>query len=81
MLNLVGSIQLYLYSQIEQFDYFFCVLIDKNGNATNSGNYWFVKNCETSLLNFDTVTNNINFGVLDSPTSSQGRTGKMYFVC
>lgn len=81
ILNLVGSIQLYLYSQIEQFNYFFCVLIDKNGNATNSGNYWFVKNCGVSLLNFDTVTNNINFGVLDSPTSSQGRTGKMFFVC
>ena len=81
MLNLVGVIQLYLYSQIEQFDYFFCVLVDKNGNDANSGNYWFVKNCETSLLNFDTVTNNINFGVLDSPTSAQGRTGKMYFVC
>lgn len=81
MLNLIGAIQLYLYSQIEQFDYFFCVLVDKNGNDANSGNYWFVKNCEISLLNFDTVTKNINFGVLDSPTSAQGRTGKMYFVC
>lgn len=81
MLNLVGAIQLYLYSQIEAFDYFFCVMIDKNGNAAGSGNYWFVNDCANKLLDFNKVCNNINFGVLDSPTSAQGRTGKMYFVC
>lgn len=81
MLNLVGAIQLYLYSQIEEFDYFFCVMIDKNGNGSGSGNYWFVKDCTNSLLDFNRVCKNINFGVLDSPTSAQGRTGKMYFVC
>lgn len=80
ILNLVGSIQLYLYSQIEGFDYLFCVMIDKSGDSAESGNYWFINDCTTKLLDFESVCNNINFGVLDSPTSSQGRTGKMYFI-
>lgn len=81
--NLVGCIQLYLYSVIEQFDFFFCVQVDKSDESTSkdNGNYWCVKNCkseQTQLLDFDTVTNNLYFGCLDSPTSAQGRTGKIY---
>lgn len=81
--NLVGCIQLYLYSQVENFDYFFCVQVDKSDESTNknNGNYWCVKNCkspDTKLLKFDIVTNNLYFGQLDSPVSSQGRTGKIY---
>lgn len=83
LFNLVGCIQLYLYSQIEKFDYFFCVQVDKSDESTNenNGNYWCAKNCksqDTKLLKFDIVTNNLYFGQLDSPTSSQGRTGKIY---
>lgn len=80
--DLVGCIQLYLYSQVEQFDYFFAILIDKNidNESANNGKYWCVKNCstnETDLLNFDTVLSHLQFKSLDSTTSSQGRTGKI----
>jgi len=83
LLNLVGCIQLYLYSQIEGFNYFFCVQIDKSDESTNkdNGNYWCVKNCKdknSPLLDFKNVIDNLYFGTLDSPTSSQGRTGKIY---
>ena len=83
LLNLVGCIQLYLYSKVEDFDYFFCVQVDKSNTSTNenNGNYWLVNNCkssESALLDFDKVTENLYFGVLDSPTSTQGRTGKIY---
>ena len=80
--NLVGCIQLYLYSQVEQFDYFFAILIDKNidNESVDNGKYWCVKNCntdETDLLNFDKVLSHLQFKCLDSTTSSQGRTGKI----
>ena len=83
LFNLVGCIQLYLYSQVEQFDYFFAVQVDKSDTSTNpnNGNYWCVKNCksnETDLLKFNKVLDNLYFGSLDSPVSSQGRTGKIY---
>ena len=83
LLNLIGCIQLYLYSQIEKFQYFFCIQIDKSDESTNknNGNYWCVKDCQSNdstLLKFNKVINNLYFGALDSPTSSQGRTGKIY---
>ena len=83
LLNLVGCIQLYLYSQIENFQYFFCIQIDKSDESKNknNGNYWCVKNCQSNkstLFTFNEVINNLYFGALDSPTSSQGRTGKIY---
>lgn len=81
--NLVGCIQLYLYSQIEGFDYFFAVLVDKNidNESDKNGFYFCVKNCQddnSELLNFDKILSYIRFGGLDSTTSSQGRTGKIY---
>ena len=40
--NLVGCIQLYLYSQIEGFDYFFAVLVDKNiDNESDNNGFYF----------------------------------------
>lgn len=83
LLNLVGCIQLYLYSQIEEFDYFFCVLLDKNIENENPSNGFYIlfKECKkpnTTLLNFNTVLDHLYFGVLDSTKSSQGRTGKIY---
>lgn len=85
LLNLVGCIQLYLYSQIEQFDYFFAVLIDKNTNneSESNGFYICVKNCKdenTDLLNFNKMLQHLKFGTLDSTTTTQGRTGKIYIV-
>ena len=79
--NLVGCIQ--LYPQIEGFDYFFAVLVDKNidNESDNNGFYFCVKNCQddnSELLNFDKILSYIRFGGLDSTTSSQGRTGKIY---
>lgn len=85
LLNLVGCIQLYLYSQIENFDYFFAVLIDKNidNESENNGFYICVKDCKddnTKLLHFNEMLEHLKFGPLDSTTSTQGRTGKIYIV-
>lgn len=78
ILQLIGAIQLYLYYKIEKFSYLIFVMIDKFGNSPNSGNYWLIRDCENTLLNFDEVSNHIKFGVLDSPVSNHGRTGKMF---
>lgn len=80
--NLVGCIQLYLYSVVEDFDYFFAVLIDKNINneSADNGFYICVKNCkddDSDLLKFDKILKYLSFKSLDSTVSSQGRTGKI----
>ncbi len=80
--NIVGCIQLYLYSQVEGFDYFFVILLDKNidNEAAENGKYWCAKNCgeeSTSLLDFNIVLSHLRFKTLDSTTTSQGRTGKI----
>lgn len=81
--NLVGCIQLYLYSQIEGFEYFFAVLVDKNvdNESDKNGFYFCVKNCQddnSDLLDFNKILTHIKFGALDSTTTTQGRTGKIY---
>lgn len=83
LLNLVGCIQLYLYSIVEEFNYFICLLIDKNydNESKNNGFYILFKDCQSSntkLLDFKYVTNYFKFGSLDSTESTQGRTGKIY---
>ena len=85
LLNLVGCIQLYLYSQVEEFDYFFAVLIDKNVDNENANNgfYICIKDCKddnTELLQFNNILKYLKFGTLDSTTSTQGRTGKIFIV-
>lgn len=80
--NLVGCIQLYLYSVVEEFDYFFAVLIDKNveNESENNGFYICVKNCKDSdsdLLKFNKILKYLQFKGLDSTASSLGRTGKI----
>ena len=80
--NLVGCIQLYLYSVVEGFDYFFAVLIDKNveNESVDNGFYLCVKNCkdnDSDLLNFNKILNYLSFKGLESPVSSFGRTGKI----
>lgn len=83
LLNLVGCIQLYLYSIVENFNYFICILIDKNydNESENNGFYILFKDCQSSntkLLDFKYVTNYFKFGSLDSTQTTQGRTGKIY---
>ena len=78
MKNLIGCIQLYLYSSIEKFDYLFFFKVDKFGDSENSGDYVLFKDCSTSLLKFENIIEYIYFGTLDNPTSTQGRSGKMF---
>lgn len=83
--NIVGCIQLYLYSQVENFNYFFVVMLDKTieKESSQNGFYFFVKDCKTEdsgLLDFNKILNYLTFGPLDSTTSTQGRTGKIKFV-
>ena len=78
MKNLIGCIQLYLYSSIEKFDYLFFFKVDKFGDSENSGDYVLFKDCSTSLLKCENIIEYIYFGTLDNPTSTQGRSGKMF---
>lgn len=82
MLNIVGCIQLFLYSQVEGFDYIFVVALNSaNSKRGGDGNYFLIPDCQESIsniLNFEKILDNLSFGVLDSPTSTQGRTGKIY---
>lgn len=85
LINVVGCVQLYLYSQVEQFDYFFVVMIDKNidNESAANGFYFFAKDCKNDksvLLDFNKVLSYLEFGQLDSTTSSQGRTGKIKII-
>ena len=85
LINVVGCVQLYLYSQVEHFDYFFAVMIDKNidNESAENGFYFFAKDCandKSVLLDFNKVLSYLQFGQLDSTTSSQGRTGKIKFI-
>lgn len=77
ILDVVGAIQLYFYAITEEFDYFIC--LDQN---SSEGRYVFIENENKSgekFLNFDFILSNFTFGLLDMTTSSNGRTGKIYF--
>ena len=82
--NVVGVIQLYLYSIVEDFKFFVGILVakaDSEKHSTTEGNYILFKcpdNSKSDLLDFNDVLKYISFGALDSTTSSQGRTGKIY---
>lgn len=80
-IDIIGAIQLYLYCVVEDFDYFCCLLLDKSetSNSKNNGDYILFKNPKSELLNFKYVLDKLHFGKLDSATSTQGRTGKIYF--
>ncbi len=83
--NIIGVIQLYLYSIVEQFDYFIGILVakeDSEQHKDNEGKYVLFKcpkNGKSDLLKFSNVLKYFSFGALDSTTSTQGRTGKIYF--
>jgi hypothetical protein len=77
ILDVVGAIQLYFYAITEKFNYFIC--LDQN---SSEGRYVFIENENGSgekFLNFDFIIGNFTFGILDMTTSSNGRTGKIYF--
>lgn len=80
-IDIIGAIQLYLYCLVEDFDYFCCLLLDKNetSNSSNNGNYILFKNPKVDLLNLEDVISKLHFGKLDSTTTLQGRTGKIFF--
>jgi hypothetical protein len=80
-IDIIGAIQLYLYCLVEEFDYFCCLLLDKSetSNSPNNGNYILFKNPKVDLLNLQDVISKLHFGKLDSTTTLQGRTGKIFF--
>ena len=60
-------------------------MIDKNidNESAENGFYFFAKDCKNDksmLLDFNKVLSYLQFGQLDSTTSSQGRTGKIKFI-
>lgn len=81
ILNLIGYIQLYLYSKIEEFNFLFVVYLNnKNDDDSNSGKYHFFKDCmndETFLSNgFNSLINKLDFGPLYA--GARDNTGKIY---
>lgn len=75
----VGAVQLYLYFIIEKFDYILCVYIDKREVDDESGNFLLLTRNDLNKYSIEDTLKNLSFGKLDSETSTQGRTGKMYF--
>jgi hypothetical protein len=80
-IDIIGAIQLYLYCLVEDFDYFCCLLLDKSetSNSPNNGNYILFKDPKNDLLKLQDVISKLHFGKLDSTTTLQGRTGKIFF--
>lgn len=82
--NVIGVIQLYLYSIIEEFKFFVGILVSKEDiekHSTIEGNYVLFKcpdNSNSDLLNFSDVLKYLSFGALGSVTDTRGRTGKIY---
>lgn len=90
LLDIVGSIQLYLYSLTEEFAHIIFIYYDHNDISRNELNYdedpdlvkgsgYYVLLDKEKLLDLSNTIENITFGVLDGVNSTQGRTGKMYF--
>lgn len=90
LLDIVGSIQLYLYSVTEEFSHIIFIYYDHNDISRNELNYdedpelvkgsgYYVLLDRAKLLDLSNTIDNITFGVLDGVNSTQGRTGKMYF--
>jgi len=74
LLDMIGVIQLYCYSLVENFDIIFIVYSsDKNAN---NGTYVFLD--KKTLLDVNNTYKVLTFSPLESPTTTQGRTGKMY---
>ena len=77
--NIIGAIQLFLYSAIEEFKYFMCLLYDKRveDESVDNGKYVLLNSDE--LLDFDIVLEYLSFGKFAaSATKTEGRAGKIF---
>ena len=79
-----------MYSLTEEFSYIMFIYYDYNDLDINELNYdespdlikgsgYYLKLDKNDLSDISIVNSNIQFGVLDSLISTQGRTGKMCF--
>lgn len=90
LLDIVGAVQLYLYSLTEEFKYFMAIFYDYNDLDTNEldydedpslvngSGYYIVKKAE-ELENISETIKHLKFGTLDDLRSGQGKTGKIFF--
>lgn len=76
----IGAVQLFLYKIIEKFNYIIFTYIDKNEKDTNSGKFYLYNDADFNRKDYLTmILNKLSFKNPDSPSSTQGRTGKVMF--
>lgn len=74
ILDIVGSIQLYCYSQVEKFDYLFFIYSDKN--SKNNGKYFLLKGTN-DFIDINKTISVLKFGPIEK--NARGKTGKIKF--
>ena len=74
-LDAVGTLQIMLYQKIHRFNYLLVAYIDYGGIDSDNGDYFLIN--DFTAGNFKNIFNNLSFKGLDSPISTQGRTGKV----
>ena len=86
ILDVLGAVQLYLYSQIEKFEYIIFLCLDENPTliTEKNGKYLFIYGCGSEgdgnrLTDIEYVISKLSFKPLDMPMHNQGRTGKIQF--
>jgi phosphopantetheinyl transferase (holo-ACP synthase) len=86
ILDVLGAVQLYLYSQIEKFEYiiFLCLDEDTSKITSKNGKYLFIYGCtaegeENPLTNIEKIIDKLQFKALDMPMHTLGKTGKIFF--
>lgn len=78
-INIIGAIQLFLYSAVEEFKYFMCLLYDKRTENETENNGKYVLLTSDELLDFDEVLKYISFSSFAaSATKTEGRAGKIF---
>jgi hypothetical protein len=78
-INIIGAIQLYLYSIIEEFSYFMCLLYDKDVENESDKNGKYVLLTADDLLDFNKVLKYLTFNKFAaSATKTEGRAGKIF---
>jgi hypothetical protein len=76
----IGAVQLFLYKIIERFNYIIFAYIDKNEKDTNSGKFYLYDEADFNRNDYLTmILSKLSFKNPDSPSSTQGRTGKVMF--
>lgn len=74
ILDIIGSIQLYCYSQVEKFDYLFFIYSDNN--SKNDGKYFLLKGIH-DFININKNISILKFGPIEK--NARGKTGKIKF--